>query len=249
MPRIEFIAGLGDWASLQRWWKPTRLLTSCTCTNGLILGEIGFFPCSWKLLMLKPANLWVIVGMRQNAMSEMNSKGREIKWRMLPLYPYVYALSGGRSAHIMAKRENVSTPHPNVKWNASDTRPAFHFPQQHQQQNTHHHGRNLFQFTRYYRTRKSSQSQKDTLITINQPPPIAIKNTQTRDFPPFLARALLKHSMPNHWEIICTGKFSHTYPASKETDEELDGGVCNIEDNEDEKLLAGPRPWSHDARK
>lgn len=41
----------------------------------------------------------------------------------------------------------------------------------------------------------------------------------------------------------------HTYPASKETNEELDGGVSNIEDNEDEKFLAGPRSWSHDPRK
>lgn len=31
------------------------------------------------------------------------------------LYPYVYALSGGRSAHVMAKSENVSIPHPNDK--------------------------------------------------------------------------------------------------------------------------------------
>lgn len=39
-------------------------------------------------------------------------------------YPYVYTLSAGLSATIMAYSEKVSTPHPNVKWNASDTNPA-----------------------------------------------------------------------------------------------------------------------------
>jgi hypothetical protein len=72
MQRVKFMPGLGGWASLQRWWKPTRLLTSCTCTNGLILGEIMFFPCSWKLLMLKSANL-SYCGIK--GMSKLNSKG------------------------------------------------------------------------------------------------------------------------------------------------------------------------------
>jgi hypothetical protein len=60
------------------------------------------------------------------------------------------------------------------------------------------HRRNPFQFTRYYRTKKSSQSQKDTIITINQPPPIAIKNTQTRNFPPFLAQTHLNLAKTKH---------------------------------------------------
>ena len=60
------------------------------------------------------------------------------------------------------------------------------------------HRRNPFQFSRYYHTKKSSQSQKDTIITKNQPPPIAIKNTQTRDFPPFLAQTHLNLAKTQH---------------------------------------------------